>query len=161
MPKILIVGTSEYEFPLVGENADYGEQVTDWATAVTEALTTVQQPNDILVTTAAINNNVTTFTNIPGFSFDTSEVIAIQAEATVTRSTSSPAFTVVEDFDIDGNYDGTEWTIAISSNCKIDGSGVDFEITSGGQIQYKSSNLSGTGYTGAILFKAKVFNQDA
>jgi hypothetical protein len=159
MPKILIVGTEEFEFPLVGENADYGEQVTDWASAVTDALTTVQQPNDILTTSAAINNNQTTYVNIPGFSFDTSEVIAIEAQATVTRSTSSPAFTVVEDFHIEGNYNGTEWTISVTTNSKED-SGVDFDITSSGQIQYASSNIVGSGYIGQVLFKAKVFNQD-
>lgn len=159
MPKILIVGTEEFEFPLVGENADYGESVTDWASAVTDALTTVQQPNDILTTTAAINNNQTSYVNIPGFAFDTSEVIEIQAEAIVTRSTSSPVATLTENFEIRGNYNGSEWSIEINSNSKED-SGVDFDITSSGQIQYKSSNMIGSGYVGSIIFKARVFNQD-
>lgn len=158
MPKILTVGTEEFEFPLQGENADYGEQVTDWASAVTDALTTVQQPNDILTTSAAINNNQSTFVNIPGFAFDTSEVIEIEASAIVTRSTSSPAVTVTENFEIRGNYNGTDWTIEINSNAKID-SGVDFEITSSGQVQYTSSNMTGSGYVGSIIFKARVFNQ--
>lgn len=157
MPKILIVGTEEFEFPLVGENADYGEQITDWATAVTDALTTVQQPNDILTTTAAINNNQTTFTNIPGFSFDTSEVIAINAEYIVSRTTSSPAETLSESGSIQGNYNGTQWTISRSFDGDAD---IELDITSSGQIQYKTGNMVGSGYVGSIIFKARVFNQD-
>jgi hypothetical protein len=157
MPKILVVGTEEFEFPLVGENADYGEQVTDWASAVTDALTTVQQPNDILPTQAAINNNQTTFSNIAAFSFDTSEVIAINAEYIINRTTTSPAETISESGNIQGNYNGTSWTISRSFDGDAD---VEFDITSGGQVQYKSGNMTGTGYVGSIIFKAKVFNQD-
>lgn len=157
MPKILIVGTEEFEFPIVGENAGYGEQITDWATAVTDALTTVQQPNDLLPTTANIANNITVFTNIPGFSFNTSEVIAINAECIIQRSLTSPATVLAENTTISGNFDGTNWTISVSGEGD---SGVEFDITPAGQIQYKSSNLVGSGYLGSIIFKAKVFNQD-
>lgn len=156
MPKILTVGTEIFEFPLQGENSDYGEQVTSWAEAVTDALTTVQQPNDILSTQASINNNQTTFANIPGFIFDTTEVIAINAEYIVNRTTTSPATKVTESGHIEGNFDGSNWTIAITN---IGEAGMEFDITSAGQIQYKSSDISGTGYVGEIVFKAKVVNQ--
>lgn len=155
MPKILVVGTESFDFPLVGENADYGEQVTDWASAVTEALTTVQQPNDIVGTTASIANNQPTFVNIPGFSFDSSEVVSINSDATVQRSTDSVV--VVENFSISGNYNGTNWFISVSSESEDD-AGVEFNITSSGQVQYKSSLLAGANYSGSILFRAKVFN---
>lgn len=39
-----------------------------------------------------------------------------------------------------------------------DDDGVVFSITSGGQIQYVSNNLSGTNYVGEIRFKAMVFD---
>jgi hypothetical protein len=157
MPKILIIGTEEYEIPLQGENPDYGEQLTDFFEAVSDALTTVQQPNDILPTQASINNNQSSFTNIPGFSFDTSEVIAINAEYIVNRSTTAPAQKVTESGKIEGNYDGTSWTISISADGDA---GIELDITSAGQMQYKSTNITGTGYVGQIIFKAKVFNQD-
>ena len=50
MPKLLTVGNEEFEFPLEGENAGYGSEITDWAEAVTTALATVQKPNDIPTT---------------------------------------------------------------------------------------------------------------
>lgn len=157
MPKIVTVGTENFEIPVQGENADYGEELTDYFVAVADALTTVQQPNDILPTTAAINNNQTSFTNIPGFSFDTSEVIEIEAVYVVTRSTTSPSTVLSENGKIEGNYNGTTWSISISGEDDAD---IEFDITSGGQIQYKTGNMSGSGYTGQIIFKAKVFNQD-
>lgn len=157
MPKILIVGTEEYEFPLQGENSDYGEQITDWATAVTDALTSVQQPNDILRTLAPINNNVSIPTNIPGFSFDTVEVRSINSEFIITRTTDSPANNFVESGFIEGNYDGASWKIAIRS---VSNAGVFFDITPSGQITYTSTNIVGSNYVGQILFRAKVFNED-
>jgi hypothetical protein len=157
MPKTLIVGTEEFEFPIEGENAGYGEQVTDWAEAVTEALTTVQQPNDILVTTALIANNVSSLTNVTGFIFDTSEVISIDAQYIVSRSTVSPAVSVTQSGRLEGNYNGSTWSISHS----FDGeAGVRFDITNGGQVQYTSTDMSGTSYVGSIIFKAKVFNQE-
>lgn len=156
MPKILTVGTEEFEFPLEGENAGYGEQVTDWAEAVTDALTTVQQPNDILTQSAAINNNQTSAANIPAFSFDTSEVVAINAEYIIKRTTVSPVNNLVESGVIKGNFNGTSWSITIES---VGDSEVELSITSAGQVQYTSSNISGSSYEGQISFKAKVFNE--
>lgn len=157
MPKILVVGTESFEIPLQGENADYGEQLSDFFEAVAEALTQVQQPNDILPTTASINNNISSFTNIPGFSFDTSEVIAINGEFIVNRSTTAPAQKITESGNIQGNYDGSNWTISISSDGDAE---IELDINASGQVQYKSSDLTGAGYVGEIIFKAKVFNQD-
>jgi len=157
MPKILRVGVQDFEIPLQGENPDYGESLTDFFESVSEALETVQQPNDVLRTSASILNNQTTFTSVPGFSFDVSEVKSINAEFFITRTTVSPANNLTENGVIEGNFDGTAWSITVRS---IGDAGVDFEITSGGQIQYKSTNLVGTSYAGSLIFRAKVFNAD-
>lgn len=153
MSKILIIGNSEYEFPEQGTNAPWGEQVTDWAVAVTEALTNVQQPNDIVTTTAIINNNQSTLANISGFSFDTSEVVSINAEFIIKRNTDTT--TLVEDGVIKGNFDGSTWTC---SQVSRGNAGVTFDITDAGQVQYTSTSVSGANYSGLIIFKAKVFN---
>lgn len=158
MSKIVIVGTEEFEIPLEGENGNYGTSVTDWIVAVSDALATVQQPNDILTTVAPILNNQSSPVSIAGFSFDTSEVISINSEYIITRTTDTPAVNLVENGTIQGNYNGTAWTIVVEH---INSAGVDFDITSGGQITYTSTNLTGSNYSGEIIFKAKVFNQEA
>jgi hypothetical protein len=155
MPKTVIVGSETFEIPVEGENSGYGESLTDFFVAVADALSTVQKPNDIADTTAPINNNISSFTNITGFIFDTSEVIQIQCTYQVERSTTSPAVTLVESGEIEGNYNGTDWTITIESEGDAQ---VEFDITAGGQMRYKSEEMVGTGYTGSIAFRAKVFN---
>jgi hypothetical protein len=156
MPKTVIVGTETFEIPLENENPGYGSELTDFFVAVADALSSVQKPNDIIQTSANIANNVTTFTAIPGFSFNTSEVRAISAQFLITRSVSVPAFSVTESGFIEGNFDGTDWTISVRSNGS---SGVEFNINPAGQIQYKSSDITGSSYQGEIQFEAKVFNQ--
>lgn len=156
MPKILIVGNENFDFPLENENGNYGESVTDWATAVSDALGTVQQRNDIPITTATILNNATSPTPIAGFLFDTSEVISITAEFIIRRSTTAPAVSLVESGTITGNFDGSDWNIEITT---VKDAGINLDITSGGQVTYTTTDLAGSNYSGEILFKAKVFNQ--
>lgn len=157
MPKIVIVGTEEFEIPLEGENGNYGEQVSDWIVAVSDSLTTVLQPNDIVRTSASILNNISVATPVAGFLFDSSEVVSINAEFTVTRTTDFPAVTLVQSGIIEGNYDGSTWIITIRS---VRDAGVLFDITNSGQITYTTPvPMTGTNYSGEILFKAKVFNE--
>lgn len=155
MPKTLTVGTEDFEFPLEGENAGYGESVSDWAEAVSDALETVQAPNDVLVTTASILNNQTSFADIAGFIFDSSEVISINAEFIVIRTTVSPANNLVESGFIQGNFDGSNWIYGVISQGNA---GITFNITSAGQLQYQSTNVTGTTYVGSITFRGRVFN---
>ena len=157
MSKIVVVGNSEYEIPTVGSNPDWGSELTDFFEAIGDALETVQQPNDILLVSAAIANNQTTPANIPGFSFTTSEVQAIDCDFFVARSTVSPAQSLTESGKITGNYNGTAWSISIVSTGDAE---VNFSITPSGQIQYTSNDLAGSGYVGEIRFRAKVINQE-
>lgn len=157
MPKILTVGSEEFEFPLEGQNAGYGSEITDWAEAVTDALSTVQKPNDILTTTAVINNIAGTF-SIPGFNFSTAEVISIECRYLVKRVTTAPNSTYTEVGYIEGYYDGSDWGISIrtTGDAKI-----LLSITTSGQVQYTltpSDILSGT-HSGSITFEAKVINK--
>lgn len=156
MPKTIIIGTDSFDVPLQGDNPDYGESLTDLFEAIADALETVQQPNDILTQSGTIANNITVATSIPNFSFDTAEVQSINAEYIIKRTTAVPANNLVESGFIEGNFDGTNWSI---SRRQIGDAGVEFTVTSGGQIQYTSTDVSGTSYTGEISFKAKVFNQ--
>lgn len=155
MPKTLTVGTENFDFPLEGENPGYGQSITDWAEAVSDALGTVQAPNDVLVSTASILNNQTSFADISGFIFDSSEVISINAEFIVQRSTVSPSNVLVEDGVIRGNFNGSSWVYSVVSQGNA---GITFNITDAGQLQYRTTDVSGTSYTGTITFRGRVFN---
>jgi hypothetical protein len=49
------------------------------------------------------------------------------------------------------------WSIAIGN--VVGNSGVDFDITAGGQIQYKSNDINSLNYSGVIHFRAKALAQ--
>jgi len=163
MPKLLTVGNEEFEFPLEGENAGYGSEITDWAEAVTIALGTVQKPNDI-PTTAEIPLNADIALNtpapIPGFSFPTAEVIAIEAKYLFKRSytTISGDVVVMEVGFIEGFFNGQEWGISIRTTGDA---GVSITIDAFGQMKYASTQAFPPGATNknlSIVYEAKVIN---
>lgn len=157
MPKILTVGNEEFEFPLTGENPGYASEVTDWAEAVTDALSTVQKPNDILTTTQDVNNTGL-LTNITGFSFPTAEVISIDCKYIVKREVTGgiEAGTYVEVGYIEGFYNPTlGWSISIRTTGDAR---ILLSISPSGQMQYTSTPISGSTHVGSITFEAKVIN---
>jgi hypothetical protein len=156
MSKIVVIGSQEFELPEQGSNPDYGSELTDFFVAVADALESVQGQDDILLTTATISNNVSVFTSIPSFSFSTASVQAIECSYIVERTTTSPAQKFVESGTIVGNYDGANWLM--SSNFVGD-AGVTFSISAAGQMQYKSTLVSGSGYVGTIKFRAKTISE--
>ena len=156
MSKTVIIGSQEFELPVQGDNPDFATQLTDFFVAVADALASVQGANDILLSTATISNNVIVPTSIPGFSFSTASVRAIESTYLVERFTSSPVQKFVESGTIIGNYDGSSWTIA--SNFVGD-AGITFSISASGQMQYTSSNITGSGYVSTIKFSAKTISE--
>jgi hypothetical protein len=163
MPKLLTVGNEEFEFPISGENAGYGSEITDWAEAVTTALETVQKPNDI-PTTAEIPLNADILINtpeaIPGFSFSTAEVIAIESKYLFRRewTVGVTNYIKMEVGFIEGYFDGFEWGISIRTTGDA---GVLITINSAGQMRYQTTEDFPVGSTNkslSIVYEAKVIN---
>jgi hypothetical protein len=168
MPKLLTVGNEEFEFPLEGENAGYGSEITDWAEAVTVALETVQKPNDI-PTTAEIPldaNVIVGSTNaIPGFSFSTAEVIAIESKYLFRRewTIGTADYIKMEVGFIEGYFDGAPtpqgWGISIRTTGDA---GILITINSSGQLLYQTTEDFPVGATNkklSIVYEAKVINK--
>lgn len=164
MPKLLTVGNEEFEFPLEGENAGYGSEITDWAEAVTTALATVQKPNDIPTTSEILLNPdilLNTPSAIPGFSFPTAEVIAIEAKYLFKRSYTTIAEGNVVKMEvgfIEGFFNGSEWGISIRTTGD---SGILVTINSAGQMLYQTTKNFPAGATNKVLsivYEARVIN---
>jgi hypothetical protein len=96
----------------------------------------------------SLSNNISTPTDITGFSFANATVRSFKAFVSVEIYATADLFEVVE---IIGIQRGSDW--AISSISSGDDSGVSFSITAAGQLQYTSLNYSGFS-SGAIKFKA-------
>ena len=155
MSKSLQVGNNIFDYPVQGTGAGHGEDATAWAEAVTDALANFLGPNDILLTTANLANNTVIPQNIPGLTFNTGQVQHIQVEFLIVRIYDLGASKVVESGPVIGNFNGTDFRIGISSIG--DDTGVELDITSGGQFTYTSSNL--TDHTSTVIaFKASTID---
>lgn len=144
----LTIGNETFEYPENGSNpqAQWGEEATGWAEAVTELLNNIQSPNDVSLTTFTLNDNVTTETNIVGLAFSTTAVSHVNVEYVIERTVAGNV--TAESGLILGNYDGVNFNISLET---VGDSGVNISVTNTGQFQYTSSNLGHTACT--IKFK--------
>lgn len=141
MTKLLQIGSQTFEYPEQG-NGNWGEEPTAWAEAVTDALASVQGPNDVLLSTANIQNNITSPTNITNLVFDSSEVLSIVVDFFVVRqyNPGGGPVALTESGQFIANYDGVNW---FSVQEAVGDSGVNITIDATGQVQYTSTNLTG------------------
>ena len=157
----LIVNGTSYQYPNVGEDPNWGEDATAWSQAVTQVLSTLLAPGDILETKVSINNNTTVLTNVTGMLFDPGTVraanidYAIYRTSTSTPSGNSESGTILISYD-DSSASGSKWQLSQRINA---GAGVSFFITDLGQVQYKATDIGSAGYVGNIVFKAKVLSK--
>jgi hypothetical protein len=98
-----------------------------------------QSAGDILETSFAVVNNITTLTDITGFAFANGSVRSFEAQVSIDRGGDS----LYEKFDIEGIQKAGSWEISVES--VGDDSGVEFDIDATGQVQYTTSNLTSGG----------------
>jgi hypothetical protein len=161
MPISLVINGTSYNYPVSGENPEWGEDASAWAQAVTDALATLLSTGDILDTTSTINNNISSPTNINGAIFDPGTVRAANLDYAIYRiSTSNPSghaetgtlFLIYDD----SAAVNQKWQLSQRTNGS---SGVSFSITDNGQIQYISTDIGAIGYVGNIKFRAKALTK--
>jgi hypothetical protein len=153
MPKNLQIGNDIFEYPVQGDG-NWGEEATAWAEAVTEALETVQGHNDILITSANLNNNQIAPANIPGLILNTADVLGVEIDYFIKREYNVTDI-LVENGKILANFDGSAWQVSPES---VGDAGVYITINNSGQAQYTSTNLTGH-IQSTIRFKAKTIDE--
>lgn len=151
MSVVLTVNGVPFDYPSQGEQQDWGEAATAWAQEVTNVLSSVNGPSDVLETSFTIVNNTTSFTDITGFFFDANVVRSFAARGNIYRTYSSgPTLEKSEEFLLTGLYQGASgWIIQQEG---LGDAGITFDITSLGQVQYKSTNLA-TPHSGILKFR--------
>jgi len=143
-----------FQYPVSGDEL-WGREATNWAIAVTNALTTLTVTGDIGPTTlAAINNNVSTPTNVSQLNVSVANVRAFMVQYYVYRGRGSPTNEeLVETGTLRAIYapSAGAWTL---DNTYTGDSDVEFNITAAGQVQYTSSNIAGSGtYFGQMRYR--------
>jgi hypothetical protein len=95
-------------------------------------------------------NNQAAAADITGLIFNPATVLGFVLEYTVARSTSLSKVVSIERFR--GVWNSVSSTWSTSEDLAGDSSAVTLSITAGGQIQYTTSNMSGTSYAGSIKY---------
>lgn len=107
---------------------------------------------DISQTSFSAANNQAAPADVTAFAFANASVRAFKALVSVSLDATTDLF---ETFELQGIQKGASWEMSQSS--VGDDSGVDFSITSSGQVQYVSANSAGF-VSNTIKFKADVLN---
>ena len=165
MTKTVNLGNSSYQIPLVGDQ-NYGEDLSTYLEALADQINAVKGPLDILESDFSFNNNQLASANITGLNFPSASVASFEVDYLIKRVSAS--YTITERGKLYGFQGSAGWDISRadvsndvtntnfpSSNGDI---GVEFTITSGGQVQYTSNTFTGQ-ISGLITFKARTLQQ--
>lgn len=156
--KTLIVSGSPFSFPQEGDAPKWGTEVTDWATAITDAVAGLAGTYDINNLAYTIANSQTSFSDINNFSFDPVAVKAVQITYACSRSSSVSS--LIETGTLYAVYDSSlpassKWFF---SRYQAGSANVQFNISDLGQVQVKvGASIAGTGYVGNLRLNARAF----
>jgi len=144
--KSITVGSCTFLFPEQGQKSGWGEVVTDTVCALATRLASISGANDLDLTTVCICNNKSSATNVgsgaAALSFPITAVRSFETTYVVIR-TDSCCCVLTESGTMYGNYNGTVWNFSVGN---ITGcTGVSFQITGAGQVQYFSDACAGAG----------------
>ena len=146
-----------FTLPDPGDPPVYAEELKAYFQELAKVGNNQLGPLDIVETDFNFANNQSSPANVQGFDVVTANKASFVADYLVTRTDGSIILT--ESGQIFGMQGSAGWSIAIgniqSDSTLFDGfSGVSFDITSGGQLTYTSTNLVGQSQ-GIITFKLK------
>lgn len=154
MPKSIVVNGTTFLYPEAGEDPGvYGEEATAWAEEVSTVLASVVGVGDILQTNFNLDNNQTgSFANITGFLFDSNQVKGITCTYRIERTNATTYLIEKGQLELVFNPQTSVWQIQREY---VGDGGIDLDITSGGQLQYKINTqiLSPAQTSGFIRFE--------
>ena len=101
-----------------------------------------------------INNNQSTYSNLTGLVFDKTVTRSVSIRFSVSRNTDTASKAGSGIIEIYYDTQSNNWYLSMEGSSN---SGIEFDVTSSGQIQYKSDALSGTSYSSVFRFSYKTF----
>lgn len=154
----LIINNIPIAFPNDAASPDWAPAVIAFAVAVANSLGNVVNPSDVFPQVFSINSyNSASNISIPALSFPTATVLAVFIHYAVYRTTSSANASEAGDIILlynPNNATGSKWTLSQGNITGIGGQ-ISFNVTDGGQVQFSTTALAGSGHTGVISFDAR------
>ena len=144
----LVVDGIPFDYPEDKDGAGWGQEASDWAIAITDKIERID-PTETGRTpeSAPVSNDQSTFTNVSGVSFNITDVNAIFVQYIVIRSSTSTPSSVEAGQMTVTNYLGT---YSISIGAITGDSGINFNVSSTGHLQYTSTDIGSDSYSGSI-----------
>lgn len=142
MPKLIVDG-NEFNYPNPGTEPGWGPDATDWAIAVTDALTDLQSPGEFRGSAAIVGGQTNTPVNL--LEFDAAILRAVNITYSVTRSGNRQSGIIYL------NNNSGVWEMNEQRQGDV---GVEFSVNLSGQVLYTSS----VGATGDIKFFTKALS---
>lgn len=132
--------------------------VPQWTVDRVSAVGATTDESSYPVGAITLANNVTTFTNIAGFVLDTTLGLTYSARVDISRKVTGAEVNQTGILDFTYNSVTQVWEIIPILNG--DDTGVEYTVTSvlGVEqwiVQYKTTDIAGTGYVGTFKFKVK------
>jgi len=107
--------------------------------------------NETTIRRVDILNSQASPVNVTGLVFDKLKVRAAQYFYEILQSTASANLQEIGSFFVKYNSASDTWSV--HTNQQGDSSGIEFSISSSGQVQYTSGTLAGSGYAGEATFQ--------
>lgn len=157
----LTVNGITYNYPDANDEL-WANDATGWAQAMTIELNKLVVAGDIgQETLVTITNNQASPTSVSNLAFDSATIRAAFISYYVYRTWNGGLNEIVECGTLYVAFKDTanEWTITqVGQN--IESSGVQFDITNGGQVTYISDNKTpNTNYSGSMKYRASVLTK--
>lgn len=156
MAKQVTIQGTDFTLNQQTDSPPWGDQQSELIEALVDVANASVSNTDILPTSFTLSNNVVVPTNITGASFDTSQVRSAIFSYSLYIATSTTEYSEGGQLILTYKSVANTWELA---RYGVGDAQVTFTITNSGQIQYISSNVSGTGYTGKLKFSARTFDQ--
>lgn len=154
--KTLIVNGVPYSFPEQGETPTWGKEVTDWASAITDTISGLSGPYDLLNQVFLLSNSSTALVDITNFALDPALVQGAIVDYSIRRLTDSEGAFEAGTLYLSYNSFAPatqKWSVARShagdANCTI-------VITDAGQAQIAVNNLlAGSNFSGRLRYTVR------
>jgi hypothetical protein len=150
----IVVSGTIVNFPASGDSPNWAPAIIQFAQLVAAALQFSFGPFDIPPQTYTMTANVNANVALPNLTFPPSQVQGAIINYSVFRSTNTVVATETGQIYI--NYNSSfptsqKWEISTSH---VGISNTTFSITDVGQVQFSTTSITGTGYTGFVTYQA-------
>jgi len=143
--------------PVVRQN---GRVFVSWWNDIRTYLVEIFGGGSIGETSVELANGQGSAVDVSGLSFDGALYRAAEVQYAIHRKTDTASSEVVAigTLRLSWSEDSSSWVTAGEERSENKDTGIEFSVTSVGQVQYTSTTIAGSNYEGTLRFRATTFD---